>query len=82
MFLSGGSTWGLRFCGVDPEIPAGRYHPSVLLKLYIYGYLNRVQLSRRLEREACRNVEVMGLAGRVAPDLKTIADFRKEMALR
>jgi transposase len=54
------------------------YHPAVLLKLYIYGYLNRVQSSRRLEREACRNVEVMWLIGRLAPDHKTIADFRKD----
>jgi transposase len=54
------------------------YHPSVLLKLYIYGYLNRVQSSRRLEREAGRNVEVMWLTGRLAPDFKTIADFRKD----
>src|ERR1700737_3328580 len=53
-------------------------HPSVLLKLYIYGYLNRVQSSRRLEREACRNVEVMWLADRLVPDHKTIADFRKD----
>jgi hypothetical protein len=53
------------------------YHPSVLLKLYIYGYLNRVQSSRRLEREAGRNVEVMWLTGRLVPDHKTIADFRK-----
>src|SRR5437762_13226013 len=69
----------LRFCGVDPEA-TGRpaYHPSVLLKLYIYGYLNRVQSSRRLEREAGRNVEVMWLTGRLAPDHKTIADFRKD----
>jgi transposase len=68
----------LGFGGVDPEI-TGRpsYHPSVLLKLYIYGYLNRVQSSRRLEREALRNVEVMWLLGRLAPDHKTIADFRK-----
>jgi hypothetical protein len=50
----------------------------VLLKLYIYGYLNRVQSSRRLEREAGRNVEVMWLTGRLAPDHKTIADFRKD----
>jgi hypothetical protein len=50
----------------------------VLLKLYIYGYLNRVQSSRRLEREAGRNVEVMWLIGRLAPDHKTIADFRKD----
>ena len=54
------------------------YHPSVLLKLYIYGYLNRVQSSRRLEREAARNVEVMWLTGRLVPDHKTIADFRKD----
>ncbi len=54
------------------------YHPSVLLKLYIYGYLNRVQSSRRLEREAGRNVEVMWLTTRLAPDHKTIADFRKD----
>ena len=54
------------------------YHPATLLKLYIYGYLNRVQSSRRLEREAGRNVEVMWLLGRLAPDHKTIADFRKD----
>src|SRR6202171_3187479 len=69
----------LGFSGVDPEV-TGRpsYHPSLLLKLYIYGYLNRVQSSRRLEREAGRNVEVMWLTGRLAPDHKTIADFRKD----
>jgi transposase len=69
----------LGFCGVEPEV-TGRpsYHPSVLLKLYIYGYLNRTQSSRRLEREAGRNVEVMWLTGRLAPDHKTIADFRKD----
>src|SRR5262245_55841374 len=69
----------LGFSGVDPEA-TGRpsYHPSVLLKLYIYGYLNRVQSSRRLEREAGRNVEVMWLTGRLVPDHKTIADFRKD----
>src|SRR4029077_17901201 len=69
----------LGFSGVDPEA-TGRpsYHPSVLLKLYIYGYLNRVQSSRRLEREAARNVEVMWLTGRLVPDHKTIADFRKD----
>ncbi len=54
------------------------YHPAVLLKLYIYGYLNRVQSSRRLEREAGRNMEVMWLVCRLAPDHKTIADFRKD----
>ena len=69
----------LGFDGVAPEA-TGRpsYHPSVLLKLYIYGYLNRVQSSRRLERETGRNVEVMWLTGRLAPDHKTIADFRKD----
>jgi transposase len=69
----------LGFDGVAPEA-TGRpsYHPSVLLKLYIYGYLNRVQSSRRLEREAGHNVEVMWLSGRLAPDHKTIADFRKD----
>jgi transposase len=69
----------LGFSGVAPEA-TGRpsYHPSVLLKLYIYGYLNRVQSSRRLEREAARNVEVMWLTGRLVPDHKTIADFRKD----
>src|SRR6202011_1753122 len=69
----------LGFSGVAPEV-TGRpsYHPSVLLKLYIYGYLNRVQSSRRLEREAGRNVEVMWLTGRLVPDHKTIADFRKD----
>jgi transposase len=69
----------LGFDGVVPEA-TGRpaYHPSVLLKLYIYGYLNRVQSSRRLEREAGRNVEMMWLTGRLVPDHKTIADFRKD----
>ncbi len=69
----------LGFDGVVPEA-TGRpsYHPSILLKLYIYGYLNRVQSSRRLEREAVRNVEVMWLTGRLVPDHKTIADFRKD----
>jgi transposase len=69
----------LGFDGVAPEA-TGRpsYHPSVLLKLYIYGYLNRIQSSRRLEREARRNVEVMWLTGRLVPDHKTIADFRKD----
>ncbi len=54
------------------------YHPGTLLKLYVYGYLNRIQSSRRLEREAGRNVELMWLLGRLAPDFKTIADFRKD----
>ncbi|MGI4730284.1 MAG: IS1182 family transposase, partial [Janthinobacterium lividum] len=54
------------------------YHPATMLKLYIYGYLNQVQSSRRLEREAGRNVEVMWLTGKLAPDFKTIADFRRD----
>ena len=71
----------MSFEGVEPAA-TGRpsYHPSVLLKLYIYGYLNRVQ-SSRLEREAGRNVEVMWLLGRLAPDHKTVADFRKDNGL-
>ena len=70
---------GLGFGRVQP-LSTGRpgYHPSLLLKLYIYGYLNRVQSSRRLEREAGRNVEVMWLTRRLVPDHKTIADFRKD----
>lgn len=67
------------FDGIEPAA-TGRpaYHPAVLLKLYIYGYLNRIQSSRRLEREAQRNVELMWLTGRLTPDHKTIANFRKE----
>ena len=69
----------LGFEGVVPEV-TGRpsYHPSALLKLYIYGYLNRVQSSRRLQRETGRNLEVIWLLGRLVPDDKTIADFRKD----
>ncbi len=72
----------LGFDGVDP-LATGRpsYHPSVLLKIYIYGYLNRVQSSRRLERETQRNIELMWLAGRLRPDFKTIANFRKDNGL-
>jgi transposase len=68
----------LGFSGMTPAA-TGRpaYHPSTLLKIYLYGYLNRVQSSRRLEREAQRNIELMWLVGRLAPDFKTIADFRK-----
>jgi transposase len=68
----------LGFDGANPAA-TGRpsYHPSVLLKLYLYGYLNRIQSSRRLERECQRNVELMWLIGRLAPDFKTIADFRR-----
>ncbi|MDI3358094.1 IS1182 family transposase [Pseudomonas sp. UYIF39] len=69
----------LGFEGVAPAA-TGRpaYHPGVLLKIYIYGYLNRIQSSRRLERETERNVELMWLTGRLAPDFKTIANFRKD----
>ena len=69
----------LGFEGVTPAA-TGRpaYHPAMLLKIYIYGYLNRIQSSRRLEREAQRNVELMWLTGRLMPDFKTIADFRKD----
>jgi transposase len=69
----------LGFDGVVPEA-TGRpsYHPAALLKLYIYGYLNRIQSSRRLEREAGRNLEVIWLIKRLTPDDKTIADFRKD----
>src|SRR5271167_4128838 len=67
------------FAGVIPEA-TGRpsYHPVTLLKIYLYGYLNRVQSSRRLERESQRNLELMWLTGRLMPDFKTIADFRRD----
>ena len=72
----------LKDLGFERALPAetGRpaYHPATLLKIYIYGYLNRVQSSRRLEREAQRNVELVWLTGRLMPDFKTIADFRKD----
>ena len=68
--------------GFEGMLPAstGRpaYHPSTMLKIYLYGYLNRVQSSRRLEREAQRNIELMWLTGRLAPDFKTIANFRRD----
>ena len=66
--------------GFSDAAATGRpgYHPSVLLKIYVYGYLNRFHSSRRLELEAGRNVEMMWLVGRLAPDFKTIADFRKD----
>ncbi len=69
----------LGFSGVVPEA-TGRpgYHPATLLKIYLYGYLNRVQSSRRLERESQRNIELMWLVGRLMPDFKTIADFRRD----
>ena len=69
----------LGFAGVVPEV-TGRpaYHPATLLKVYLYGYLNRIQSSRRLERESQRNIELMWLTGRLMPDFKTIADFRRD----
>ena len=79
MFVDEFDLGGLGFSRVEP-FATGRpsYHPSVLLKLYIYGYPNRVQSSRRLERETGRNVDVMWLTGRLVPDHKTIANFRKD----
>jgi transposase len=70
----------LGFNGATPAV-TGRpsYHPGVTLKIYVYGYLNRVPSSRRLERECQRNVELMWLTGRLAPDFKTIADFRRDL---
>lgn len=69
----------LGFEGANPAA-TGRpsYHPAVMLKIYLYGYLNRIASSRRLERECQRNVELMWLTGRLAPDFKTIADFRRD----
>jgi transposase len=69
----------LGFERAEPAV-TGRhaYHPATLLKIYIYGYLNRIQSSRRLEAEAQRNVELIWLTQRLALDFKTIADFRKD----
>jgi len=79
VFVDSTDLASLGFDGVIPK-ETGRpsYHPSVMLKLYIYGYLNRIQSSRRLEKETHRNIELMWLMGRLTPDFKTIADFRKE----
>src|SRR6266446_4763941 len=78
-FVDGLDLDGLGFIDVQPlDIGRPGYHPRMLLKLYIYGYLNRVPSSRRLERECQRNIEVIWLTGRLAPDFKTIADFRKD----
>jgi transposase len=63
---------------IPAEVGLPGYHPAVLLKLYLYGYLNRIPSSRRLEREAQRNLELMWLTGRLVPDFKTIADFRRD----
>src|SRR6185436_13919188 len=79
VFVDGLDLDALGFGGVDPAA-TGRpsYHPAVLLKIYIYGYLNRIQSSRRLEHETQRNIELMWLTGRLMPDFKTIANFRKD----
>ena len=69
---------GLGFKVEPADTGRPRYHPRTMLKIYVYGYLNQVHSSRRLEREARRNVELMWLTGRLAPDFKTIADFRKD----
>jgi transposase len=69
---------GLGFKAEPASTGRPGYHPRTLLKIYVYGYLNQVHSSRRLEREAQRNVELMWLTGRLAPDFKTIADFRKD----
>jgi transposase len=78
-FVDGLDLAKLGFDGVAP-LATGRpaYHPGPLLKIYIYGYFNRVQSSRRLERECQRNVELVWLTGHLTPDFKTIADFRKD----
>lgn len=77
VFIDGIDLSGMGF-KTDPKV-TGRpaYHPATMLKLYVYGYLNRIQSTRRLEREAGRNVELMWLLGRLVPDFKTISDFRK-----
>jgi transposase len=79
VFVDGLDLDALGFVGVQP-LDTGRpgYHPGMMLKLYIYGYLNRVPSSRRLERECQRNIEMIWLTGQLAPDFKTIADFRKD----
>src|SRR5262249_52442736 len=78
-FVDGLDLEGLGFIHVQPlDIGRPGYHPRMLLKLCIYGYLNRVPSSRRLERECQRNIEAMWLTGQLAPDFKTIADFRKD----
>ena len=79
IFVDGLDLRKLGFGDVQP-LATGRpgYHPATMLKIYIYGYLNRVQSSRRLERECQRNIELIWLTGQLAPDFKTIADFRKD----
>ena len=78
VFIDGLDISGLGFRSEPSETGRPGYHPRTMLKIYVYGYLNQVHSSRRLEREAGRNVELMWLTGRLAPDFKTIADFRKD----
>ncbi len=78
VFIDGIDLSAMGFKTVPGHLGRPAYHPATLLKLYVYGYLNRVQSTRRLEREAGRNVELMWLLGRLTPDFKTIADFRKD----
>lgn len=80
VFIDGIDLSGMGFKTVPKVTGRPAYHPATMLKLYVYGYLNRVQSTRRLEREAGRNVELMWLLGHLAPDFKTIADFRKNNA--
>jgi len=77
-FIDGLDISGLGFKTEPANTGRPGYHPRLMLKIYVYGYFNQVHSSRRLEREAQRNVELMWLTGRLAPDFKTIADFRKE----
>src|SRR5262245_42795588 len=79
VFVDGLDLDKLGFVRVQPrDIGRPSYHPRMMLKLYIYGYLNRMPSSRRLERECQRNIELIWLTGQLAPDFKTIADFRKD----
>ena len=78
VFVDGLDLCALSFKTVPADTGRPAYHPSVMLKLFIYGYLNRVQSSRRLEREAGRNLELLWLMGRLTPDFKTISDFRRD----
>ena len=78
VFVDGLDLSGKGFKVIPAKTGRPSYHPSTMLKLYIYGYLNRIQSSRRLEKEAGRNIELMWLLGRLSPDFKTIADFRKD----
>lgn len=78
VFIDGIDLSGMGFKTAPKDTGRPAYHPATMLKLYVYGYLNRIQSTRRLEREAGRNIELMWLLGRLAPDFKTISDFRKD----